>query len=77
MTLTAAFGDLASIAQTIEKEAQLIPSVAAETSGCWDDETSRLVANSYASGMAQILQAQRVLMLEAIAMEQAAALSPA
>ena len=77
MPLAAAFGDLASIAQTIEKEATLCATLASEQGDVWEKYSERLVAFTYSSGISQLVHLQRALQLEAIAMEQAAALNPA
>ena len=69
--------DLEPIAATIAKEAVICATLASQQCCTWDPEAERLIANTYSSGLSQLIHLQRVLMLEAIAMEQAAALNPA
>ncbi len=78
MTLADAFcKDLSPIAGAIHKEALLCADLCNEQGATWDPEAERLVANTYSSGISQVLHMMRLLQLEAIAMEQASALNPA
>ncbi len=69
--------DLEPIAGTLAKEAQICAVLASQQLETWDPEASQLIANTYSSGISQLLHFQRALLLEAIAMEQASALHPA
>ena len=69
--------DLEPIAATIAKEAVICATLASQQGEVWEKDSERLVAFTYSSGLSQLLHLQRQLLLEAIAMEQAAALSPA
>lgn len=65
MTLEAAFReDLLPVAATLSQEAEVCCAVTAEIAGQWTQETSKLVAFTYSSGIAQVLHAQRALLLE-------------
>ena len=69
--------DLEPIAATIAKEAVICAVLASEQGEAWEEDSERLVAFTYSSGVSQVAHMLRLLQLEAIAMEQAAALSPA
>ena len=69
--------DLEPIAATLFKEAQICATLASQQLETWDPEASQLIANTYSSGISQVAHILRALQLEAIAMEQAAALNPA
>ena len=78
MNLAAACSqDLEPIAATLFKESQICAVLASEQGDAWEEDSERLVAFTYSSGISQVLHLQRALLLEAIAMEQAAALNPA
>ena len=77
MHLAAACSDLENIAATLFKESVICAVLASEQGDAWEEDSERLVAFTYSSGISQVLHLQRALLLEAIAMEQAAALSPA
>ena len=69
--------DLEPIAATIAKEAQICAVLASEQGEAWEEDSERLVAFTYSSGISQLIHMLRLLQLEAIAMEQASALNPA
>lgn len=66
--------DLEPIAATLFKESVICATLASQQGENWDPGSEKLIANTYAAGLAQLFHCQRALMLEAIAMEQAAAL---
>lgn len=67
MPLTSAFAqDLEPIAATLAQEAVICAVLASEQDGCWEEDSERLVAFTYSSGIAQILHAQRCLLLETL-----------
>ena len=77
MPLEAIFrDDLLPIATTLADEAQLCCAIATEADGKWSQETSELVAFTLSSGMAQILHAQRAILLEVFQTEHAARVTP-
>ena len=69
--------DLEPIAATLFKEAQICATLASQQLETWDPEASQLIANTYSSGLSQVLHLQRALLLEALALETASALHPA
>ena len=69
--------DLEPIAATLFKESVICAVLASEQGDAWEEDSERLVAFTYSSGVSQVAHMLRLLQLEAIAMEQAAALSPA
>ena len=77
MDLGAACRELEPIAAVLVAEADLCAQIAAGVGGQWDNELQQLTAVSMAGGIAQIYQLLRPLQMEAIAMEQAAALAEA
>lgn len=67
MLLASAFAqDLEPIAATLAQETVICASLASEQNGCWEEGSERLVAFTYSSGIAQILHAQRCLLLETL-----------
>jgi hypothetical protein len=77
MHLAAACSDLEPIAATIAKESVICAVLASQQLETWDPEASQLIANTYSSGLSQVLHFQRALMLEALALETAGAMNPA
>ena len=77
MPLAAACSDLENIAATLFKEAQICATLASEQGDAWEEDSERLVAFTYSSGISQLIHFQRALMLEALNLETAAALNPA
>ena len=77
MHLADACSDLEKVAATLFKEAQICATLASQQLETWDPEASRLIANTYSSGLSQVLHLQRALALETLALETAAALNPA
>lgn len=72
MRLEATFReDLLPVAATLSQEAELCAVIAGELNGGWDNETSALVSFTMASGIAQVLHAQRALLLEVLNTEMA------
>ena len=69
--------DLEPIAATLAKESVICAVLASEQGETWDPEASQLIANTYSSGLSQVLHLQRALLLEALALETASALNPA
>ena len=61
--------DLLPVAATLAQEAEVCAAVSDELQGQWNNETSALVAFTYASGIAQLLHAQRALLLETLSTE--------
>ena len=77
MPLAAACSDLENIAATLFKESEICAVLASQQLETWDPEAEQLIANTYSSGMSQVLHLQRALLLEALALETAGALNPA
>ena len=69
--------DLEPIAATIFKESEICATLASQQCEVWDPEAERLIANTYSSGISQLIHLQRALMIAALDLELAAALNPA
>ena len=78
MRLEATFReDLLPVAATLSQEVELCAVIAEELNGGWHNEASALVAFTMASGIAQVLHAQRALLLEVLDAEMAKKQQPA
>ena len=69
--------DLEPIAATIFKESEICATLASQQCCTWDPEAEQLIANTYSSGLSQLIHLQRALMIAALDLEVAAALNPA
>ena len=65
---------LQQIAAVITAEAELCALISSEVNGAWNNELQQLTAVTMAAGIAQAYQLVRVVQLEAIRLEQEAAL---
>ena len=75
MTLPAILRELAATADLIAREAELCERLGQSIKGAYNNEQQKLVACTYASGIAQILHCQRALLGEVLDVEMAAARS--
>ena len=71
------FQDLEPISATIAKESIICATVASQQLETWEEDSERLVAFTYSSGISQLIHLQRALMIAALDLELAAALNPA
>ena len=69
--------DLEPVAATIAKEAVICATLASQQGDAWEEDSERMVAFTYSSGVGQLIHFQRALLLEALDLETAAALNPA
>ena len=74
MALGDDFVGLQQIAAVITAEAELCALISSEVNGAWNNELQQLTAVTMAAGIAQAYQLVRALQLEAIRLEQEAAL---
>ena len=78
MTLAAVCSqDLEPIAATLAKESMICAVLASQQCEVWEEDSERLVAFTYSSGLSQLIHFQRALLLEALDLETAAVLHPA
>lgn len=73
MPLAAACSDLENIAATIAKEAVICATLASQQLETWDPEAEQLIANTYSSGISQLIHFQRLLLFAALDLELEAA----
>ena len=69
--------DLEPFAATIAKESLICTQLASDQAKAWEEDCERLVSFTYASGVAQVAHMLRLLQLEALDLETAAALNSA